>query len=143
LCWRFNARGKEVYCIPQSIVYHVGAATLSSESPRKTFLNFRNNMLMLYKNLGYERFKGLYYTRIGLDYLAALQMLCTGKLKNAKAVIDAKREFKSIRKNYKKVREENLRKRTVKPIKTIYPYSLLWHYFILGQRRFNNLKWKR
>ncbi|HCO67924.1 MAG TPA: glycosyl transferase family 2, partial [Dysgonomonas sp.] len=73
LCWRLNARGRKIYCIPQSVVYHVGGATLSKESPRKTFLNFRNNMLMLYKNLGYENFKRLFYTRISLDYLAASQ----------------------------------------------------------------------
>ena len=51
LCWRLNARGRKVVCIPQSVVYHVGGGTLAMEHPRKTFLNFRNNLLMLYKNL--------------------------------------------------------------------------------------------
>lgn len=141
LCWRLNARGRKVYCLPQSTVYHVGGATLSKESPRKTFLNFRNNMLMLYRNLGYENFKRLFYTRIFLDYLAALQMVLTGSFRNAKAIIEARREFKRIRKNYKQVREENLSKQTVKDIQTILPKSLLWQYYAKGIKTFNKLKW--
>ena len=51
LCWRLKSRGKELMYVPQSKVYHVGGATLNKDNPRKTFLNFRNNLLMLYKNL--------------------------------------------------------------------------------------------
>jgi len=140
LCWRLNARGRKIYCLPQSTVYHVGGATLSKESPRKTFLNFRNNMLMLYKNLGYKNFKRLFYTRIFLDYLAALQMILTGSFQNAKAIIQARKEFKRIRKDYKQIREENLEKQTVKNIITIYPKSLLWQYFVKGKKTFQKLR---
>ena len=51
LCWRLRARGRGIVCIPQSTGYHVGGATLKKENPHKTFLNFRNNLVMLYKNL--------------------------------------------------------------------------------------------
>ncbi|MBQ2293175.1 MAG: glycosyltransferase, partial [Bacteroidaceae bacterium] len=51
LCWRLRSRGRGIVCIPQSCVYHVGGATLNKSNPRKTYLNFRNNLLMLYKNL--------------------------------------------------------------------------------------------
>src|SRR5574344_438895 len=51
LCWRLRSRGRAIVCIPQSVAYHVGAATLKKENPKKTYLNFRNNLLMLYKNL--------------------------------------------------------------------------------------------
>ena len=51
LCWRLRARGRMLVCVPQSTVYHVGGATLKKENPHKTFLNFRNNLVMLYKNL--------------------------------------------------------------------------------------------
>ena len=51
LCWRLRCRGKSIVCIPQSLVYHVGGATLNKSNPRKTYLNFRNNLLMLYQNL--------------------------------------------------------------------------------------------
>ena len=54
LCWRLRARGRMLVCVPQSTVYHVGGATLKKENPHKTFLNFRNNLVMLYKNLPEE-----------------------------------------------------------------------------------------
>ena len=57
LCWRLRSRGYQLVCIPSSTVYHVGGATLKKENPRKTFLNFRNNLLMLYKNLPEEELK--------------------------------------------------------------------------------------
>ena len=59
LCWRLRSRGYGIYCIPQSEVYHVGGATLKKENPRKTFLNFRNNLLMLYKNLPEKELKSV------------------------------------------------------------------------------------
>jgi len=143
LCWRINARGKKIFCIPESTVYHVGGATLKKENPRKTYLNFRNNMLMLYKNLGYENFKKLFYTRMFLDYVAAMQMILTGSFSNAKAVLKARMEFRKIRKQYKTVRKENLEKQTVKTINTIYPKSLLWQYYIKGIKRFSKLNWPK
>ena len=54
LCWRLRSRGRGIVCIPQSVVFHVGGATLNKNNPRKTYLNFRNNLLMLYKNLPEE-----------------------------------------------------------------------------------------
>lgn len=143
LCWRLNACGKKIFCIPQSTVYHVGGATLKKENPRKTYLNFRNNMLMLYKNLGYENFRKLFYTRMFLDYLAAFQMVLTGSFKNARAVMQARTEFRSIRKKYKTVRRENLKKQKVKTISTIYPKSLLWQYYIKGLKNFSQLNWPK
>ncbi|KAA6315888.1 N-acetylglucosaminyl-diphospho-decaprenol L-rhamnosyltransferase, partial [termite gut metagenome] len=71
LCWRLRSRGKGIVCIPQSSVYHVGAATLKSENPRKTFLNFRNNLLMLYKNLPEKELYPVMRIRRILDCLAA------------------------------------------------------------------------
>lgn len=141
LCWRLNARAKKIYCIPQSAVYHVGGATLKKENPRKTYLNFRNNMLMLYKNLGYKNFKRLFYMRMLLDYIAALQMILTGSFGNAKAVVKARSEFRGIRKQYKNIRKENLEKQIVQTIPVIYPRSLLWQYYIKGKKKFSELVW--
>ncbi|MEG1904044.1 MAG: glycosyltransferase family 2 protein, partial [Bacteroidales bacterium] len=59
LCWRFHRRNKRVVCVPQSVVYHLGGATLDTENPRKTYLNFRNNLLMLYKNLPAGKRRGI------------------------------------------------------------------------------------
>ena len=75
LCWRLKSRGYQLLCTPKSVVYHVGGATLSTESPRKTFLNFRNNLLMLYKNLPDKELSHVMRIRFFLDYLAAFKFL--------------------------------------------------------------------
>jgi hypothetical protein len=94
LCWRLNARGYRVVCVPQSTVYHVGGGTLNVESPRKTYLNFRNNLLMLYKNLPKKDLDKVLRIRKWLDYLAWLQHIFTGKKENAKAILKARKDFK-------------------------------------------------
>ena len=99
LCWRMRNRGWQLACIPQSVVYHLGGGSLSYDNPRKTFLNFRNNLLMIYKN---RRFPWIVLTlRFFLDYAAAIMFLLTGKKGSAKAVVDARREYHRMRKNYK------------------------------------------
>lgn len=142
LCWRLNSRGLKVACIPQSVVYHVGGATLTEESPKKTFLNFRNNLLMLYKNLEEREFKQIYKVRFILDYLAAIQMITKGKFKNAKATHRAHMEFNNMKKNFNKARKENLEKQTAQNITSIFPKSILWQFFIKGHKTFNSLVWK-
>lgn len=80
LCWRLRARGRQLACIPQSVVFHVGGATLKKENPRKTFLNFRNNLVMLYKNLPQEDLASVMRVRAVLDYVAAFSFMLKGKL---------------------------------------------------------------
>ena len=75
LCWRLRSRGRDIYCVPDSQVYHVGGGTLPKNNPMKTYLNFRNNLTMLYKNLNDKDLKHVMRVRWWLDYLAALQML--------------------------------------------------------------------
>ncbi len=99
LCWRMRNKGWKLACVPQSVVYHLGGGSLSYDNPRKTFLNFRNNLLMIYKN---RRFPWIVLTlRLFLDYAAAVMFLVTGKKGSAKAVLDARKEYKRMRKNYK------------------------------------------
>lgn len=141
LCWRLNARGFRVACIPQSIVYHVGGATLAEESPKKTFLNFRNNLLMLYKNLDDHEFKHVYRIRFALDYIAAIQMIVKGKFKNAKATHRAHIEFNNTKKNFNKVRKENLEKQVSPNIASILPKSILWLFYIKRSKTFSSLTW--
>lgn len=99
LCWRMRNKGWKLACIPQSVVYHLGGGSLSYDNPRKTFLNFRNNLLMIYKN---RRFPWMVLTlRFFLDYAAAAMFLATGKKGSAKAVYEARKEYKRMRKNYR------------------------------------------
>ena len=74
LCWRLRSRGKKLVCIPQSVVYHVGGATLKKENPRKTFLNFRNNLLMLYKNLPDKELEHVLFIRGILDTITKWEL---------------------------------------------------------------------
>lgn len=139
LCWRLRSRGRGIVCIPQSTVYHVGAATLKKESPRKTFLNFRNNLVMLYKNLPDEEFTSVMRVRVFLDYLAAFQFLLKGQFGNAKAVVHARSEYKRIRTYFQKAREENLQKNRADVIPERIKSSILRQFYVKGQKRFSQL----
>ena len=114
LCWRMwrnknNELGSKkdsrqtILCLPFSTVYHVGGGTLGYENPRKTFLNFRNNLLMLRKNLPTLRLWWVMLIRFFMDYAAALQMLLTKQISNAKAVFQARREYHKMKRHYTKL----------------------------------------
>ena len=135
LCWRLHCRGYQIMSVPQSVVYHVGGGTLEYESPRKTFLNFRNNLLMLYKNLPPLQWLLVMLIRIPLDYVAALQMLLSGKWLNFKAVFQARCAFRRLRKQYKAIRVTNLRKSKVLYPTTISKRSIIFDYYLLGKRK--------
>ena len=99
LCWRMRNRGYRLACVPQSVVFHLGGGSLSYDNPRKTYLNFRNNLLMIYKN---SRHRCLVLSlRFVLDYIAAAMFLVTGKTGSAKAVIEARRDYRQMRRTYK------------------------------------------
>jgi len=139
LCWRLNARGREVWCVPESTVYHVGAATLKRENPRKTFLNFRNNLLMLYKNLPDNELHHVMRRRCFLDYLAGLSFVLKGQFSNAKAVYQARKAYHHLRPDYFITRNMNLLANAEKPAKTRWGKSLLWAYYIKAKRKYSEL----
>lgn len=137
-CWRIKAQGHSIVCLPQSTVFHIGGGTLSAESPRKTYLNFRNNKLMLYKNV--MRHYGLIaFLRFFLDLVAAMQMLLQGKPKNAKAVLEAQRDFWKMKSDFRSCREENKQKtKSVSP-EGMYQNSILLAYYLRGKKTFAQL----
>ena len=140
LCWRLRSRGRGIVCIPQSVVYHVGAATLKRENPRKTFLNFRNNLLMLYKNLPEKELKKMMFVRGLLDWVATFVFLLKGDGKNARAVWQARKEFKHICPDFASSRTENLAKATGQSIPEKVDYSILWKFHACGKKVFSRLK---
>lgn len=94
LCWRLHRMGKHVFCFPESEVYHVGGGTLPKSNPMKTFLNFRNNLTMLYKNLPDNELSHIMRVRWFLDYLAAFETLIVNrKWGDFKAIFCARRAF--------------------------------------------------
>jgi GT2 family glycosyltransferase len=136
LCWRLRARGKRIVCLPSSIVYHLGGATLKMEHPWKTFLNFRNNLLMLYKNLPDKYYKKVMYCRFFLDYLAALYFLLKGHPSNACSVIKARRDFNCQKANYIHIRKENL-EQTINDLPLeMMRKNLLWEYHIRRRKSY-------
>lgn len=139
-CWRLKSRGYGVWCVPQSVVYHLGGATLDVHNPRKTFLNFRNNLLMLHKNLPDGRRTSVLAARYFLDYLAALQMLLSGKRKEALAVVRARFEYSRMRHEYGDIRRENMQAATVNKIAEQRPRCLLWKYYVKRVRKYSDLK---
>lgn len=140
LCWRLRSRGRGILCVPQSVVYHLGGGTLPQGSPRKTFLNFRNNLLLLYKNLPSRRLARVMRLRFWLDALASLQMLASGQWGSAAAVWRARREFRRIRRDFEPARRENLAQAVLDPIPEQATFSLLWQYYVLGHRTFSSLR---
>ena len=139
LCWRLRSRGRGIVCIPQSTVYHVGAATLKKENPRKTFLNFRNNLLMLYKNLPEKELKRVMFIREVLDGIAALVFLLKGEKEAARAVLQARKEFKRIRPDFETSRAENMEKAVSAVIPERVDYSILWKYHAGRKKVFSSL----
>ena len=95
LCWRMRLKGWKLYCLPQSVVYHLGGGALSYDSPRKTYLNHRNNLLMIYKNKQHPY--GVLFIRCLLDYAAAFFYLLQGRPAACKAVFEARKDYRRMR----------------------------------------------
>ncbi len=139
MCWRMRARGYRLVCTPGSVVYHVGGGTLNAESPRKTFLNFRNNLLMLYKNLPEKELHRVMRLRFWLDYLAAFKFLLEGHPANARAVREARREFHRLVPEYRETRIVNQQLAVVKEIPELKSFSLLWQFYVRGKKHYGQL----
>ncbi|MEA5127165.1 MAG: glycosyltransferase family 2 protein [Proteiniphilum sp.] len=136
LCWRLNARGRKIMCIPSSIVYHVGGASLNQDNPKKMYLNFRNNLLMIYKNIPRRIFYSTFTIRLFFDILACLRLLLKGNFHSARAVIDAYRDFLKMGPSYKPVRQENLRKTSCEIIPVQYRKSILIDFYFRGKKTY-------
>ena len=140
LCWRLRLRGRKIYCIPESIVYHLGGGSLPKGNPMKTFLNFRNNLTMLYKNLPETELRHVMRWRWFLDYLAAWKMLLLDwNVGEFKAVYRARRAFKAWRKDFSADREQIQQSRVKGTATEIYAHSILWQYYVKGNHHFSKL----
>jgi GT2 family glycosyltransferase len=139
LCWRLRCRGYEVRSVASSVAYHVGGATLNAGHPRKTFLNFRNNLLMLYKNLPEHDLCRVLFVRGLLDYVAAAMFLVKGEWGSVKAVFRARKEYRKLKTEFRASREENLRKSVLMDVPERTRYSILWKYHVGRCHTFDKL----
>lgn len=140
LCWRLRLMGRKIYCIPESEVYHVGGGTLPKSNPMKTFLNFRNNLTMLYKNLDDRNLQHVMFIRWFLDYLAAFEMLILKRnFGDFKAIFKARRAFKAWRKDFDEDRQRIQSGRAEGAVPQVYEGSILWQYYAKGKKVFSKL----
>ena len=137
LCWRLRRMGYEIACAPQSVVYHKGGASLPMGDPRKTLLNFRNSLVMMWKNLPAETCAKLMRRRKMLDYVAAVNFLVHGQWRNARAILKAHREAAGmIETQYRASELVGFGKAKKFPQEQ---KSILWEYYVRGKKRFGDL----
>ena len=140
LCWRLRLRGRQLYCLPESFVYHVGGGTLPKSNPMKTFLNFRNNLTMLYKCLSDDELHHVMRWRWLLDYVAAWQTLIVNRnVGDFRAIYRARRAFKRWRKEFDTDRQTIQATRVSADIPEHYTFSILWKYYFKGKKYFSQL----
>ncbi len=133
LCWRAKNLGHEILYCPESTVYHVGGATLQEGNPQKTYLNFRNSLCMLTKNLPLGSLFPILFLRLVLDGLAGIQFLLQGKGKHCWAIVQAHFGFYGL---FLKMWE----KRGTQQQKKYYKIkSVVYRYFIRKQQSYSEL----
>jgi len=136
-CWRVKNAGYKIVCCPSSKVYHLGGATLPKSSSRKTYLNFRNNWLMLYKNLPKKRIIPVFIIRWIGDVAASFRFLLSTGWGDFHAVYKAHRAFLRMLPECRKKRG------LIRPdgnVSCLYPGNLVFDYFLFGRKRFSQLK---
>ena len=139
LCWRLKRLAYQIHYVSQSTVYHVGGGTLSRGNPKKTFLNFRNNLLLLYKNLPSNRKKKILLVRKILDGISALRFLLQGDFRDFTAVFRAHRAYYGMKGVYKGINKQNKVPDNNVIVSGIYPRSIVADFFLKGKRRFDQL----
>ncbi len=140
-CWRANLYGYKIFCIPQSVVYHVGGGTLPKTNPWKTFLNYRNSLIMLEKNLDTLNALFIIPIRMFFDFLSAILFLLQGKFGDFLAVIKAHIAFLFGQPKWIRKRIENRKKIKRKKINNelIFKGSIVIEHFIKGKKKFSEL----
>ncbi|HEY0899065.1 MAG TPA: glycosyltransferase family 2 protein [Sphingobacteriaceae bacterium] len=135
LCWRLKRHGYRIMYCGQSTVYHLGGGTLNAESPYKTYLNFRNNLVMLQKNMGIVQSMVVIFIRLWLDFITLFKFLAEGKPANARSINKAHTNFfRNLKKSHKKRTPVNRYNST-----GLYSGSIVWKYFVAGKKKFTEL----
>ena len=138
LCWRLQRAGHDIAAVSTSEVYHVGGGTLAQGNPKKTYLNFRNNLILLYKNLEPNKRLGILFIRMILDGLAGVQFLFKAEFSQIIAILKAHRDFYHYLLFVKN--KENLPQTLQKKYVRSYPGSIVWDYFIRRMKYFSEIK---
>ena len=135
LCWRTQNIGYKIKYVGTSTVYHVGGATLQETNPHKTYLNFRNSLLNVVKNVPKKWFLFVVFARLILDGIAGLKFVIEFRPIHTWAILKAhlsfyKNFFKFLKKRRKLQKKQNYNQHT----------SIVWQYFVLGRKKFEELR---
>lgn len=140
MCWRMHACNYRVVYCKDSVAYHVGGGTLAYQSPRKTYYNFRNNLIMVYRNSTMMYRIWWLPVRIMIDQSAVLHYAATGDFKNALAVWKG---YAGFFKWLFFVKDKVSTKRSLDSMDAVFHGSIVWQYYLLGKKVFTALKMKQ
>ncbi len=140
LCWRFHKAGYRVCYIPDSVVYHIGGGALPYNSPLKTYLNFRNSLFLLYKNLPDHKRGSVLFRRKLLDGLAACMFLLKGGIRHFYAVWKAHIDYYRSLNNLRIKRQIVKQLESGKSVPPVLNKSIVFEFYVKGNRTYNSLK---
>lgn len=135
LCWRLQRHNYRVRVVPESVAYHIGGGSLPKGNARKTYYNFRNSLLMVYKNVSASRWLRLFPQRVSLDMAAAARALAAGNVQEAKAIVRAYGDAHRMKSAYDAERPAS----GGGGIPHVYQRSIAVDYFLRGLRKFTDL----
>jgi GT2 family glycosyltransferase len=134
LCWKLQRAGSRVFYCGASTVHHLGAGTLGYGSPRKTYLNFRNGLSMIWKHFDASEIWYKIPVRIMLDWIAAVMFLIQGEPKHTSAVVRAHLDFWGQISTNRRKRKDVQRKFPHYPRRAIYRGVMIFNYFLKGKK---------
>ncbi|PLW94050.1 MAG: hypothetical protein C0592_04150 [Marinilabiliales bacterium] len=132
LCWRIWTNGGKISVVPQSVVYHVGGGSLPRQSSRKTYLNFRNNHYLIYKNYPKELQRKIFRKRFIFDFIAAVKFALGGHLSDFFAVFRARRHFKQNK-------SQLVHSGATELPQIIYKHSIVRDFYLKGKKKYSDL----
>jgi GT2 family glycosyltransferase len=139
LCWRMKNKGFKVMVEPKSVVFHIGGGTLSKTNWKKTYLNFRNNLEIIYKNIEGKNMLRSFFIRMVLDGVAALKFLFTNGVSHFYAIIRAHMHFYRLLPVIRQKRRMLKQEEGIRNTKGVYMGSIVWDYFLKKKKKFSDL----
>lgn len=139
LCWRMKNRGYKIMVQPQSVVFHIGGGTLSKSNWRKTYLNFRNNLELIYKNIESNYLFRSLFQRMVFDGIAALKFLFTNGLSHFYAIVRAHLHFYRMLPVIRQKRRELKKQESNRNSAGVYSGSIVMDYFLKGKKKFSEI----
>ncbi len=139
LCWRIKNLGYNIRFCWESTIYHLGGGTLPKHDHKKTYLNFRNNIILLYKNLPEEKLFRILFSRLVLDWISMMQFLIKFEFRNFSSVIKAHLFLLGHMRSIRRLRAKNLAINGLRTHPEIFQESIVRHFFIKGNKYFQQL----